>query len=119
MDDKELTALQKKAIETMKLAVGKIDFMAQQGVINPFAIIQARMEDLVEWLIPSNLEGDEPMTVKGGPAGMIRVPTNPERLRFDIYCNEKTIERLDEAVSQQASGLHVVKGLGDNGLRDT
>lgn len=103
----DVALLQKSAVESAKLADGKIQFMAQHGVINPFAVMQSRVEDVVDWLIPRHVDDgthfdDEP-------------PTNPERLRFDIYCNLKIVANCDAAMGQTSSGLHVVKGHGVDG----
>lgn len=99
--EEDIQSLQKSALESAQLANGKIQFMAQHGVINPFAVMQSRVENLIEWFLPSE-------TVDG-------LPTNPERLRFDIYCNLRTIAKCDEAMGQTGSGLHVVKGHGVDG----
>lgn len=109
--DDELKALQHEAISSMRLAQGKIEFLAQHGAINPLAIIQSRVEWLVEWFIPSHVN-DSGKRVEG----MTGVPTNPDRLRFDIYCNERTIQECDEAMGQSGGGLHIVEGIGD--IRD-
>lgn len=108
-DDVKLTPLQKEAVESARLAVGKLNFLASQGVVNPLAIIESRITYLVDWLIPPDEEGTEKLMHNG-----MHVPTNPKRLKFDIYCNNKMIEQLDTAMTQQG-GLHVVKGIDNNG----
>lgn len=103
----DVKSLQKSALESAKLADGKIQFMAQHSVINPFAVMQSRVEDLVDWFLPKHIDETEHTDVEP--------PTNPERLRFDIYCNLRIIANCDEAMGQTNSGLHVVKGHGVDG----
>lgn len=102
--DQDLKALQNRAVDTMKLAAGKIEFLASQGVLNPFALMQDRVETLVEWMLPSG-----EIEVRDG----LGIPTNVERLKFDIFCNQRTIDKCDQAMGQRPSGLHVVNGRGD------
>lgn len=104
MSDDDLKALQKQAIDTIKLAQGKMEFLSSHGLVNPLAVMQNAIECLVDYMIPKHLEAG------GDPNG---VPTNPERLRFDIYHNQRIIANCDQAMGQTSGGLHVVKGDGN------
>lgn len=96
-NDSEMNDLVERARYVDRLANQKLEFVQQHIGVDPFTMLALQQKLLMDWLIPEfNQDGSRSV----------------DRLRFDIYCNEKVIETCDMMVRAAGQQLHIIQNNG-------